>query len=152
MTNSPDPHKAAMANDGPEKPSRRQRHSFNPELAKLICDRIAEGWSLRKICQDANMPARSTQPPAGPENRQDLTPLKMTECATAIAHLACRKLDLARFGELARIAEEIEKDLPQPHGVHGEDTQVLLGVDSETVLVLLGKLSGGPDDLVDQRC
>src|SRR5215470_13522762 len=29
--------------------------------------------------------------------------------ATAIAHLACRKLDLARFGELARIAQEIEQ-------------------------------------------
>jgi hypothetical protein len=27
-----------------------------------------------------------------------------------------------------------------------------LGVDNETVLVLLGKLSGGADDLVDQRC
>src|SRR6516164_6133466 len=26
----------------------------------------------------------------------------------AIAHLACRKLDLARFGELARITEKIE--------------------------------------------
>jgi len=26
-----------------------------------------------------------------------------------------------------------------------------LGVDNETVLVLLGKLSGGADDLVDQR-
>src|SRR5262249_53004189 len=30
----------------------------------------------------------------------------------AIAHFACRKLDLARFGELAGIAEEIEQDLP----------------------------------------
>jgi len=27
-----------------------------------------------------------------------------------------------------------------------------LGVDNETVLVVLGKLSGGADDLVDQRC
>jgi hypothetical protein len=61
MTNSPESQKAANAKeDGPEKPSRRPRHSFNPELAKLICDRIAEGWSLRKICQDANMPARSS--------------------------------------------------------------------------------------------
>src|SRR5262249_47201948 len=42
--------------------------------------------------------------------------------------------------------------LAQPHGVHGEDAQVLVGVDNETVLVLLGKLSGGADDLVDQRC
>ena len=42
--------------------------------------------------------------------------------AAAIAHLACRKLDLARFGELARIAQKVEQYLPQPHGVHGEDT------------------------------
>jgi hypothetical protein len=27
-----------------------------------------------------------------------------------------------------------------------------LGVNDEAVLVLLGKLSGGADDLVDQRC
>src|SRR5262245_52079670 len=33
--------------------------------------------------------------------------------AAAIAYLACRKLDLARFGELARIAQKIEQDLPQ---------------------------------------
>src|SRR5262249_50372451 len=39
--------------------------------------------------------------------------------AAAIAHLACRKLDAARFGELAGITEEVEQYLPQPHGVHG---------------------------------
>src|SRR5262249_31806312 len=32
--------------------------------------------------------------------------------AAAIAQLACPKLHLARFGELAGIAEEIEQDLP----------------------------------------
>jgi hypothetical protein len=36
----------------------------------------------------------------------------------AIAHLACRKLDLARFAELAGIAQKVEQDLPQPHRVH----------------------------------
>src|SRR5499427_1000338 len=62
------------------------------------------------------------------------------------------QLNLTLFGELAGIAQQVEQYLPQPHGVHGEDTQVLLGVDNETVLVLLGKLSGGANDLVDQRC
>src|SRR5262249_15392641 len=71
--------------------------------------------------------------------------------AAAIAHLACRKLDLARLGELARIAEEIEQYLPQPHGVHGQCPEVLLGVNDEAVLVLLGKLSRGGGDLLDQR-
>src|SRR5262249_20282853 len=70
----------------------------------------------------------------------------------AIAHLACCKLDLARFGELARIAEEIEQDLPQPHGVHGQCAEVLLCVNDEAVLVQLRKLSSSGDDLVDQRC
>src|SRR5262249_2326760 len=71
--------------------------------------------------------------------------------AAAIAHLACRKLDLARFCELARIAEEVEQYLPQPHGVHGQCAKVLLGLNDEAVLVLLGELSGRFDDLLDQR-
>src|SRR5262249_3716210 len=70
----------------------------------------------------------------------------------SIGHLARLQLDLTLFGELAGIAQQVEQYLPQPHGVRGEDTQVLLGVDNETVLVLLGKLSGGADDLVDHRC
>ncbi len=41
------------------------------------------------------------------------------------------KLDLARFGELAGIAQKIEQDLPQPHGVHGQRTKVLWGVCTE---------------------
>jgi len=50
------------------------------------------------------------------------------DVAAAIAHLACRKLDLARFSELARVAKEVEQDLPQPHGVHGQCAEVLSGV------------------------
>src|SRR5215813_4322719 len=70
----------------------------------------------------------------------------------SVNHPSRSQLDLTLFGELAGITQQVEQYLPQPHGVHGEDTQVLLGVDNETVLVLLGKLSGGADDLVDQRC
>src|SRR5262249_55425225 len=75
---------------------------------------------------------------------------KLNEVA-AIAYLACRKLHLARFGELAGIAEEVEQDLPQPHRIDGQCAKVVLGLNDEAVLVLLGKLSGGADDLVDQR-
>src|SRR5262249_50046086 len=60
--------------------------------------------------------------------------------------------DLAFLGELAGIAEEIEQDLPQPHWIDGQCAEVLLGVNDEAVLVLLGKLSGRADDLIDQRC
>jgi hypothetical protein len=59
----------------------------------------------------------------------------------AIAHLACRKLDFARFGEFAGIAEKVEQDLPQPHGVHAQCAEVLLGVNDEAVLVLVGEQS-----------
>src|SRR5215813_6053228 len=70
----------------------------------------------------------------------------------AIAHFACRKLDLARFGELTRIAQQVQKYLPQPHGVHRQCAEVLLDFNDEAVLILLGKLSRGADDLIDQRC
>src|SRR5262245_11964478 len=71
--------------------------------------------------------------------------------AATVGYPARPQPDLAFLGELARIAEEIEQDLPQSHGVHGQCAEVLLGVNDEAVLVLLGKLSGGADDLVDQR-
>src|SRR5215510_9698265 len=70
----------------------------------------------------------------------------------AISHFACRKLDLARFGELTRIAQQVEQYLPQPHGVHRQCAEVLLDFNDEAVLILLGKLSRGADDLIDQRC
>jgi len=30
--------------------------TFSPELAEIICDRLAEGESLRSICRDEDMP------------------------------------------------------------------------------------------------
>jgi hypothetical protein len=44
-----------------QKLTRRQRHPYSPEVAGLICERLAaDGASLRQICQDTSMPARST--------------------------------------------------------------------------------------------
>jgi len=60
--------------------------------------------------------------------------------------------DLALVSELKGIAQQIEQNLPQPHGVNGQCAEVLLDVDDEAVLVLLGKLSGGANDFVDHRC
>src|SRR6516225_448914 len=60
--------------------------------------------------------------------------------------------DLAFLGELAGIAQQVEQYLPQPHGVHGQCTEVLLGVDDEAVLVLLGQLASRADHLLDQWC
>ena len=42
-----------------KKPTRRQRHAYNRRLVDLICERLLDGTSLRQICQDKNMPARS---------------------------------------------------------------------------------------------
>src|SRR6476660_223293 len=39
--------------------TRRPRHAYSPELTDLICERLLDGTSLRQICQDKNMPARS---------------------------------------------------------------------------------------------
>ena len=68
----------------------------------------------------------------------------------AIHHLAHPQRDLAFFRELTSIAQEIEQNLLKAHGVCGERAQVLLGFDHEAVLVLLGELSRGADDLIDE--
>jgi len=60
MNDSLDAQKGTTAQNSVTKPTRRRRHDYSPELADLICDRIAGGASLRQICQDATMPARST--------------------------------------------------------------------------------------------
>jgi hypothetical protein len=41
-------------------PARRRRHGYSAELVDLICERLVDGQSLRQICEDKNMPARST--------------------------------------------------------------------------------------------
>src|SRR5262249_54456464 len=58
---------------------------------------------------------------------------------------------LSLLGELARIAQKVEQDLPQPHWVHLESAEVVFNFKRETVLILLGELASGADDLVDQR-
>src|SRR5262249_24069098 len=68
----------------------------------------------------------------------------------AVCHLAHSQGDLALFSELAGIAQEIKQYLLEPHGIRSERAQVLLRFDDEPVLVLLGKLSRGADNLVDK--
>ena len=60
MNDSPDAQNGTTAQNSVTKLTRRRRHDYSPEIADLICDRIAGGASLRQICQDATMPARST--------------------------------------------------------------------------------------------
>ena len=68
----------------------------------------------------------------------------------SIRHLAHSQRDLAGIGELAGIAQQIEQDLLEPHGVCGQRSEVLLGFHHEAVLVLLGELSRCADHLIDQ--
>jgi hypothetical protein len=70
--------------------------------------------------------------------------------AASVRHLAHSQRDLALFRELAGIAQEIEQNLLEPHGVRVERAQVLLRFDGEAILVLLGELSRGANDLVDE--
>src|SRR5437016_8227176 len=60
--------------------------------------------------------------------------------------------NLALFRELTGIAQPIKQNLLEPHGVRVERAQVLLGFDDEAVVVLLGELSRGADDLIDKPC
>ena len=39
---------------------RRGRSSFSSQVADRICDRLMDGESLRQICRDPTMPARSS--------------------------------------------------------------------------------------------
>src|SRR5262249_9641390 len=68
----------------------------------------------------------------------------------SIRHLAYSQGDLALFRELAGIAQEIEQNLLEAHGVRVERTRVLPGFDNEAILILLGKLPCGANDLVDE--
>lgn len=68
---------------------------FTAEMANTICERIADGESLRKICADEDMPGRSTV-------RQWLA--KYPEFARQYAHARDQQADV--YAE--RIVEEAE--------------------------------------------
>ena len=43
-----------------DEPKRGRSPGYSTEIAETICDRLAEGESLRAICADSAMPARAT--------------------------------------------------------------------------------------------
>jgi hypothetical protein len=51
--------------------------------------------------------------------------------------------DFTFFREFAGIAQQVEQNLLEPHGIRIEYAHVLLRFDDEAVLILLGELSGG---------
>src|SRR5215467_6903192 len=68
----------------------------------------------------------------------------------SVRHLAHPQGDLTFFRELACIAQEVEQNLLEPHGVRGERAYVLRRFDNKAVFVLLGELSRGADDFIDK--
>ena len=60
MNDPTDADKAVRRTETAKKASRRRRRSYTREIAYSICERLVEGESLRQICQDTSMPARST--------------------------------------------------------------------------------------------
>lgn len=44
----------------PQALQRHQRGEFDPVVADLVCERLADGVPLRKICDDERLPSRST--------------------------------------------------------------------------------------------
>jgi hypothetical protein len=59
-TNLADTENVAGRTEATQKARRRRRSSFTLEIAELICDRLVMGESLRQICKDPKMPARSS--------------------------------------------------------------------------------------------
>src|SRR5262249_1148397 len=103
-----------------------------------------QGIGLGEILEQFRLLLRR-HPDAAIRNRK-LDPL------SSVGHLAHPQRDRALLRELAGIAQEIEQNLLEPQGIRSECANVLLGFDNEAVLVLLGELSGGADDLIDESC
>jgi hypothetical protein len=64
--------------------------------------------------------------------------------------LRTRSATSPSFVNLQALLRRFEQNLLEPHGICGERADVFLGVDDQAVFVLLGELSRGADDLVDE--
>ena len=69
-----------------------------------------------------------------------------------LATLRARSLTSPSLVNLQALLNRLSSICRKRMGSTVNATEVFLGVNDEAVLVLLGKLSGGADDLVDQRC
>src|SRR5262249_24742510 len=112
-----------------------------PRASETLCSR---GIGLGELLEQLGLLLRGNADPGVGHGKLDPV--------ASACHPARPQRDLALLGELTSIAQQIEQYLPQPHWIDGEGAKVLLRFDQQAVLVLLGELSGGADDLVDQRC
>ncbi len=93
-----------------EKPTIGRPTSYTEEIALAICERIADGESLRAICDDPEMPARSTIFKWLSENKafSDQYARAREEQADAL------------FDEILSIADDGRNDWMEKHGKDGE--------------------------------
>src|SRR5215813_2372056 len=83
--------------------------------------------------------------------------IPMPVSATAISiqlpvdHPFDAQLNLPLLGKLAGIAQQIEQDLPQPHGIDYQAAEIVRAFDHEAILILLCQLPRGADDVLKQR-
>jgi hypothetical protein len=71
------------------------RVTFDYDLANAICDRVAAGESVRRICREAGMPHRTTVSDWAwrePDFGENLA------AARQVARVRARRADMARFG------------------------------------------------------
>src|SRR5262249_13324063 len=129
----------------------RQAHREHRALARLARHRHVAAHHSRELARDGKAEPRPAVAARGQGIRlgEGLEQLCLLFGGHADAGIRDRKLDpvapvrhlahpqgnLALFRELAGIAQEIEQNLLQPHGVRGERAQVLLRFDDEAVLV-----------------
>jgi hypothetical protein len=68
----------------------------------------------------------------------------------SIHYLTHPQRDLTLLGKLAGIAQQVQQNLLEPHGIGGQRPDAIRALDHQTVPVLLGELTRGADHLIDQ--
>src|SRR5262245_8011432 len=157
--------------DRPRKRStslRRQAHRKDRALARLARHCHVAAHHACELARDGEPEASSAEAPRrrcidlhkfleqfallfGGHPDAGVSDSEIDPVAAVSQHPARTQCHLTLPGEFAGIAEQIEQDLSQPHRVHSQCAEILLGFDDQPVFVLLGELARGVDDLVDQR-
>lgn len=92
--------------------------AYTPELALLLCERLAAGESLRAICQDESMPDERTVRGWAIDNREGFFP----------QYARARQIQAMGFGdEIIEIADTpVEGERIEEQRVEGENGQAII--------------------------
>jgi hypothetical protein len=105
----------------------------------LTPDAVAQLGDIRQLCRPGQ--------PVGPHREQSGYAYQDTAVLTdKLSQMEMnRGLPIAGPCVSTRLAQQVEKDLPQPHRVHGERPEIGWRVDRQPILVLFGELGRGLD-------